>query len=207
MATMASCSAAGTSARMPRKLNLQGGVGYTAGMGARRRQVDAHICGVWASIVESHTLCTSFPCRYASHNPARSRHPAAPVFPQQRVPELVGREGEPLEQLALGQRVQDVVGVPAGQGDEERTCCNQCIEQLADLLRLAVRLQRTPKPPTATQVQPENQPADQAPIPPWAHPTAAVRLRLPVHRIREEPSAAMGGRSTAMSDEQPHRRQ
>jgi hypothetical protein len=38
-------------------------------------------------------------------------HP--PVAVQQRVPELVGREVEPLEELALGEGVQDVVSVPA----------------------------------------------------------------------------------------------
>lgn len=49
------------------------------------------------------------------HRPGgmQARSPSAPVLEQQRVPELGGGEGEPLEELALGQGVQNVVGIPA----------------------------------------------------------------------------------------------
>ena len=57
----------------------------------------------------AHTPVIMQQCVAPTHTPTRP-----PVAVQQCVPELVGREVEPLEQLALGQRVQDVVGVPAG---------------------------------------------------------------------------------------------
>ena len=128
--------------------------------------------------------------------PSPLPHPPVPV--QQRVPELVGREREPLEELPLGQRVEDVVDVPAcavvrvgggaDRGRESEGAAWQCyrIRRAAASAPHSSSIQRR-----LLLLRCHGRSLGTSTLPPRSltHPTAAVRLRLPVERMMEEASA------------------